>query len=50
VLRGDLKDAERMFQQSIEARGASNGRALENLQMVRALKAAEAAAPARVTP
>lgn len=37
AMRGDLKEAETLFQQAIDARGASYGRAIANLQMVRAL-------------
>ena len=37
VMRGDYPQAERLFQQAVEARGAAYGRALENLKMVKAL-------------
>jgi Flp pilus assembly protein TadD len=44
VMRGDLNEAESLLQQAIDAKGASYGRAIENLQMVRALQKAEKAA------
>ena len=39
VLRGDYPEAERLFQQAVDARGNAYGRALENLKMVKALNA-----------
>jgi Flp pilus assembly protein TadD len=48
VLRGDLADAEDLFQQAIDARGSSYGRAIENLKMVKALK--NSGNPATKTP
>lgn len=38
LVRGDLGDAERLFQQAVEARGSSYGRAVENLNMVRVMQ------------
>lgn len=49
IMRGDLGAAEGLFKQAIDLRGATYGRAIENLQMVRALQAAEAK-PATKTP
>lgn len=43
VLRGDLPQAETLFQQAVDARGSSYGRALENLKMVKALRNSETA-------
>jgi Flp pilus assembly protein TadD len=37
AMRGDLAEAETLFQQAIDARGSTYGRAIANLQMVRAL-------------
>lgn len=37
AMRGDLSEAETLFQQAIDARGNSYGRAIANLEMVRAL-------------
>ena len=48
AMRGDLKEAETLFQQAIDARGASYGRAIANLQMVRALN--KSAKPAVAQP
>lgn len=42
VLRGDLDAAEKLFQQAIDTRGSSYGRAYQNLELVRALKAGQA--------
>ena len=39
VMRGDLNEAENLFQQAVEAHTSSYGRALENLKMVKAMKA-----------
>jgi len=39
VMRGDYPQAERLFQQAVDARGNAYGRALENLKMVKALNA-----------
>lgn len=38
LMRSDLPAAERLLQQSIDARGDTSGRAMENLQLVQALK------------
>jgi Flp pilus assembly protein TadD len=46
VMRGDLDAAERLFQQAIDTRGASYGRAYQNLELVKALKSNEAEAAA----
>lgn len=45
VLRGDFAQAETLFQQAIEARGSSYGRAIENLAMVKALKQTQKTTP-----
>lgn len=45
VLRGDFDQAETLFQQAIEARGSSYGRAIENLAMVKALKQPQKTTP-----
>ncbi len=42
VLRGDLDAAEKLFQQAIDVRGSSYGRAYQNLELVKALKAGKA--------
>lgn len=47
VLRGDLNAAEGLFKQAIDVRGSSYGRAIENLQMVKALQASNAQLAAR---
>jgi len=39
VMRGDYPQAEKLFQQAVDARGNAYGRALENLKMVKALNA-----------
>lgn len=39
LMRSDLPAAERLLRQSIDARGDTSGRAIENLQLVKALKA-----------
>jgi Flp pilus assembly protein TadD len=44
LMRGELDEAEQLFQRAIEARGNTYGRAYENLEMVRALKGSEASA------
>lgn len=38
LMRSDLPAAERLLKQSIDARGDTSGRAMENLQLVKALK------------
>jgi Flp pilus assembly protein TadD len=48
VMRGDLAQAEVLFQQAIDARGSSYGRAIENLRMVKAMQKSNPAKP--VTP
>jgi len=42
MLRGEYDDAEKLFQQAIEARGNTYGRAFDNLQMVKVLRADQA--------
>ncbi|MDP3869331.1 tetratricopeptide repeat protein [Phenylobacterium sp.] len=39
VLRGDLDDAQRLFEQAIDNRGSTYGRAYHNLELVKAMKA-----------
>lgn len=41
VMRGDYDQAERLFQEAIATKGASYGRAIENLKLVKALRTAE---------
>jgi len=48
-MRGDLDAAERLFQQAIETRGSTYGRAYQNLELVRALKS-NGSPPAPVKP
>lgn len=43
LMRSDLPAAERLLKQSIDARGDTSGRAMENLQLVQALKTPSAA-------
>lgn len=51
VLRGDLGQAENLFQEAVDARGQTYGRALENLKMVKALRSSkEPEAPAPPKP
>jgi len=49
IMRGDLDAAERLFQQAIETRGSTYGRAYQNLELVRALKS-NGSPPAPVKP
>lgn len=42
LMRSDLPAAERLLKQSIDARGDTSGRAMENLQLVKALKTSDA--------
>lgn len=46
LMRSDLPAAERLLKQSIDARGDTSGRAMENLQLVKALKTTDAGAKA----
>ena len=48
AMRGDLTEAETLFQQAIDARGSTYGRAIANLAMVRALN--KSAKPAVAQP
>lgn len=41
VLRGDLDDAQRLFEQAIDNRGSTYGRAYHNLELVKAMKAGQ---------
>ncbi|WP_332774105.1 tetratricopeptide repeat protein [Phenylobacterium sp.] len=41
VLRGDLEDAQRLFEQAIDNRGSTYGRAYHNLELVKAMKAGQ---------